>query len=125
MISLFFPKRRRGNSVRKDRGARADDPGCELRWFAQASQIAIRPQETFLRQVVYRGPIERRVRHNRPDEPRVAVVEAAERFAVSRQGFGHKLGVGRLVSRHSCYTSGRRGQGVQNENRRCAIFLGS
>ncbi len=93
----------------------AHHPRGEPIRLSQPPQVPIGPQETLLRQVLDCGPVGGDVVYHRPDQPGVAVIEATERLAVSRQNASHQVGVSRLVTAHRHHTSGRRGEDVQSK----------
>ena len=91
------------------------DPGPEPIGVPQPRQVSIRPQETLLRQVARARRASRDPVNDGPHEPRVPVVEKAERLALASPNSRHQVCISRFVVPRHHRTSGRAPRYVQEK----------
>ena len=95
----------------------ADDPGPEPIGLPQPREVSIGPQETLLRQVARARRASRDPVNDGPHEPRVPVVETAERLAIAGPNSRHQVCISRFVVPQHHRTSGRAPRIVQEKQK--------
>ena len=95
----------------------ADDPRPEPVRLAQARKVPVGPQETLLRQVARARRTSRDTINDGPHQPRIAVVETAERLAFTGPHPRHQLRISRFTLPQHHKTGGRRRKTFQSDRK--------